>query len=69
MKYKIEKYIEKHQLMEKESPVLVALSGGADSVALLHVLHNLGYKCQAIHCNFHLRGEESNRDEGFVTSL
>ena len=69
MKYKIEKYIEKHQLMEKESPVLVALSGGADSVALLLVLHNLGYKCQAIHCNFHLRGEESNRDEEFVTSL
>lgn len=69
MKYKVEKYIEKHQLMEKESPVLVALSGGADSVALLLVLHNLGYKCQAIHCNFHLRGEESNRDEEFVTSL
>ena len=40
MKYKVEKYIEKHQLMEKESPVLVALSGGADSVALLLVLHN-----------------------------
>lgn len=69
MKYKVEKYIEKHQLIDKESPVLVALSGGADSVALLLVLHNLGYKCQAIHCNFHLRGEESNRDEEFVTSL
>ena len=69
MKYKVEKYIEKHQLLEKESPVLVALSGGADSVALLLVLHNLGYRCEAIHCNFHLRGEESNRDEAFVTAL
>ena len=69
MKYKVEKYIEKHQLLEKEKTVLVALSGGADSVALLLVLHNLGYRCEAIHCNFHLRGEESNRDEAFVTAL
>ncbi len=69
MKYKVEKYIEKHQLLEKCKPVLVALSGGADSVALLLVLHNLGYNCQAMHCNFHLRGEESNRDERFVIAL
>jgi len=42
--------------------VLVALSGGADSVALLAALVALGYNCRAAHCNFHLRGEESNRD-------
>ena len=69
MKYKVEKYIEKHKLLENVSPVLVALSGGADSVALLLVLYKLGYKCEAIHCNFHLRGEESNRDENFATTL
>ena len=50
-------------------PVLVALSGGADSVALLRVMLELGYKCIAAHCNFHLRGEESNRDERFVRNL
>lgn len=48
---------------------MVALSGGADSVALLLVLHDMGYKVEALHCNFHLRGAESNRDEQFATTL
>ena len=47
----------------------MALSGGADSVALLRLLHTAGYSCEAAHCNFHLRGEESNRDESFVSQL
>lgn len=42
---------------------LVTLSGGADSVALLAVLALGGHRCRAIHCNYHLRGEESDRDE------
>ena len=50
-------------------PLLVALSGGADSVALLRVLLALGYRCVAAHCNFHLRGEESMRDQRFVEAL
>ena len=49
--------------------MLVALSGGADSVALLCVLHELGYSLHALHCNFHLRGKESDRDDAFVTRL
>lgn len=49
--------------------MLVGLSGGADSVALLDVLCRGGYTAIAAHCNFHLRGEESNRDEQFVRRL
>lgn len=62
-------YIEKERLFSSENKILVALSGGADSVALLSILHIAGYHCEAAHCNFHLRGEESNRDEIFVRDL
>lgn len=51
------------------SPVIVGLSGGPDSVALLSALQKLGYNCIAAHANFHLRSEESDRDELFVRSL
>lgn len=63
------RYIEKEQLFSQNSKILVALSGGADSVALLRILHSLAYDCEAAHCNFHLRGKESDRDEMFVHRL
>lgn len=66
---RVKEYIERHELFTPEYPLFVALSGGADSVALLHVLHRLGYRTEAVHCNFSLRGEESDRDERFVTEL
>lgn len=65
----IRNYIQVHRLLEGGRPVLVGLSGGADSVALLAILTRLGYNCVAAHCNFHLRGEESERDEIFAKSI
>lgn len=62
----IRTYIEKHQLLTDDKPVLIGLSGGADSVALCSILARLGYSCIAAHCNFHLRGDESLRDEQFA---
>ena len=66
---RVSTYIRQRGLLQKDKPVLVALSGGADSVSLLDVLLRAGYTCIAAHCNFHLRGEESNRDEAFVRDL
>ena len=66
---KIEQFIEQKELMNNSQLYLVALSGGADSVALLFALKKLGYNIEAAHCNFHLRGEESDRDEDFCKNL
>lgn len=66
---KVQSFIEQEHLLSPNAKVLAALSGGADSVALLHILRALEYNCVAVHCNFHLRGEESDRDEAFVQKL
>jgi tRNA(Ile)-lysidine synthase len=66
---RVQTFIHSHGLFTDDSALLVALSGGADSVVLLRLLLRLGYRCHAVHCNFHLRGEESLRDEHFVTEL
>lgn len=66
---RIERYITEKGLFGKQDKLVVALSGGADSVALLRALLSLGYDCMAAHCNFHLRADESDRDEAFVRKL
>ncbi len=69
MLHQVQSFIEQHQLLDKSQRYLVAVSGGADSVALLRVLLLLDYQVEACHCNFLLRGEESQRDEDFVRHL
>jgi len=69
MQQKVQSYIQTHQLLTPHGPIIVGVSGGTDSVALLHILVSLGYDCIIAHCNFHLRMEESDRDEEFVLSL
>ena len=49
--------------------LLIAISGGIDSVVLTHLLHKLNFKISLAHCNFSLRGKESNEDEEFVKEL
>lgn len=66
---KVIRYIHEKKLFTKGDKIVVALSGGADSVALLRVLLQGGYACVAAHCNFHLRGKESDRDAAFVQAL
>jgi len=63
---KVRSYIKENQLLKPDDRVIVGLSGGMDSMTLIDVLLSLGYNCMAVHCNFHLRGEESERDAAFV---
>lgn len=65
----VKKYIADHNLLRACDLHLVALSGGADSVALLLAMRQLGYRVEAVHCNFHLRGDESDRDMHFAEEL
>lgn len=51
------------------TPLLLAVSGGRDSVALEHLCHHAGFNYHIAHCNFHLRGDDSDRDERFVRDL
>jgi len=66
---KVRAFIADEQLLRSDGRYIVALSGGADSVALLTIMLRLGYSIEAAHCNFNLRGDESKRDEAFVKSL
>lgn len=62
-------YIAREKLFTKNDWLLLAVSGGVDSVVLCDLCFEAGYSFTVAHCNFHLRGEESEKDEAFVTAL
>ncbi len=66
---KFEQFNSGHKLLSKEDKILVALSGGPDSIALLKVLKSLQYNIEAAHVNYQLRDEESLEDEKFVVNF
>ncbi|MFN0728168.1 tRNA lysidine(34) synthetase TilS [Polaribacter gochangensis] len=66
---KLEQHIAHKFSFLKEKKLLIAISGGVDSVVLTHLLHQLNFDISLAHCNFNLRGTESDKDEEFVNEL
>jgi tRNA(Ile)-lysidine synthase len=66
---KVKAAIERENRIPEGTHVVVGVSGGADSVALLHILHRLGYSLTAAHLNHSIRGAEADGDEAFVKAL
>lgn len=62
-------HLESHLPFLKKSKLLIAISGGIDSVVLTHLCHKLKLNIALAHCNFNLRGDESDADEDFVLQL
>ena len=66
---KVSEFIRTEDLIKKSDKILVAVSGGRDSVVLLMLLNNLKISVEVAHCNYQLRGKDSDADEKFVESL
>lgn len=69
MKSELKEHLKNRFPFIKNKKLLLAVSGGIDSVVLTHLLYKLGYDISIAHCNFSLRGKESNKDEAFVVEL
>ncbi|MBR3682481.1 MAG: tRNA lysidine(34) synthetase TilS [Tidjanibacter sp.] len=64
--YKFREYIKEHQLATADNRILLTVSGGVDSMVMMHLFVEAGYKVGVAHCNFQLRGTESEEDEVLV---
>lgn len=64
-----ENFVIKNKLFSKKDKLLLAISGGEDSICLFHLLIENKYNVHLAHCNFNLRGEDSNKDAAFISKL
>ena len=61
-----ERYVERHELFSHEDKILLTVSGGVDSMVMLSLFTECGFNVGVAHCNFCLRGAESDEDEVLV---
>lgn len=66
---KFKNFVTKHNLFDETDKVLLSVSGGRDSIVLMKLFAQAGFVFGVAHCNYHLRGEESDRDERFVRDV
>lgn len=69
MLHRFNSFLRKQELCRPDDRILLAVSGGIDSVVMAHLFTEAGYDCAIAHCNFQLRGEDSELDEAFIRSL
>tara|TARA_R110001583_G_scaffold49099_2_gene153787 strand:+ start:6746 stop:8098 length:1353 start_codon:yes stop_codon:yes gene_type:complete len=69
MKAILQNHINQNLSFLTDKKLLIAISGGIDSTVLTHLFHKLNFSISLAHCNFSLRGKESNKDEQFVKDL
>ena len=63
---RLKDFVARHDLFDPEDRILLAVSGGLDSIVMLDIFREAGYRIGVAHCNFQLRGVESDEDESFV---
>ena len=70
---RVRKYIKDNRMLKAEDMVVAGVSGGADSIAMLHILKSLqkeiGFSMEVVHVHHGIRGQEADRDEQFVEKI